>query len=166
VRILPKVLVAGMVVAALGAVPTSASASADLAATRPHQLKNGATGMCLAVGRGEVKAGKKVIQWPCNGGKDQKWFYNPDHRLVNAKTGMCLAIGHGETRKGTYAIQWPCTDGGIEQEWAYDEWQRFQNRATGLCLAVGKSEAKKGKKVIQWTCKYIADQAWYAPNSG
>jgi hypothetical protein len=154
-------LTAGVIIASLSTlVAVPASASADSAAARGRQLRNAATGMCLAVGRGEVRKGKRVIQWPCNGLKDQSWIYS-GNRLVNVKTGMCLAIGRGEARKGKYAIQWPCTDGGIEQEWVYDELQRLQNKATGLCLAIGKSEARKGKWPIQWSCKDIADQAWY-----
>ncbi|MEU7852149.1 RICIN domain-containing protein [Nonomuraea sp. NPDC049141] len=156
-RTLSRTLATGALVTALSAavvVPASAAAAPG------RQLKNAATGLCLAVGKSEVKKGKRVIQWSCNGLKDQQWIYS-HHKLVNAKTGMCLAIAHGDRRKGKYVIQWPCTDGGIEQEWAYDDYQRFQNRATGLCLAIGKSEARKGKWAIQWTCKTIADQAWY-----
>ncbi|MFI6594789.1 RICIN domain-containing protein [Nonomuraea sp. NPDC050536] len=136
----------------------SATALPASAASRTR-LVNGATGLCLAVGKSEVRAGKRVIQWNCNGLKDQAWVYR-DHRLVNAKTGMCLAIAHGSTQKAKPAIQWPCTDGGLEQEWVYDDLQRFQNRATGQCLAIGRGEAKPGKYAIQWPCKTTAEQAW------
>ncbi|MBE1590260.1 RICIN domain-containing protein [Nonomuraea angiospora] len=135
----------------LTAVPASAGASG--------RLMNGATDLCLAVGKSEVKAGKKVIQWTCSDNKDQQWIYK-GRKLVNAKTGMCLAIARGSMVKGKYAIQWPCTDGGIEQEWIYDDLQRLRNRATGLCLAVGKGERKKGKWIIQWTCRDTGEQAW------
>ncbi|MEQ4717542.1 RICIN domain-containing protein [Nonomuraea sp. B19D2] len=146
----------------LSLTPT-ASAQATVAAAGPGRAYvNGATGMCLAVGRGEVKAAKPVIQWPCNGSKAQRWILQPDHRLMNAKTGLCLAIGRGVKKKGKVAIQWPCTDGGLAQEWIYNErkLQRFQNRATEMCLAIGSGEKRKGKKAIQWPCKITSEQAW------
>ncbi|WP_433353650.1 RICIN domain-containing protein [Microtetraspora malaysiensis] len=155
-----KVLGVGVLVTATCAVSTSAMAATGSAAARGVPYMNAKTELCLAVGKGEVKAGKKVIQWTCNGVKDQKWIYTSDHRLVNAKTGMCLAVGGGEARKGKAAIQWPCTDGGIEQEWAYDDWRRLVNRATGMCLAIGKGEKRRGKAAIQWPCSSNGDQAW------
>ncbi|TMR92615.1 RICIN domain-containing protein [Nonomuraea basaltis] len=154
---------AAVVVTALTvlSLPPTASAQAAVASAGPGRAYvNGATGMCLAVGRGEVKAAKPVIQWPCTGGKEQRWIYRPDRRLVNVKTGLCLAIGRGEKKKGKIAIQWPCTDGGLAQEWVYDGLQRLHNRATGMCLAIGSGEKRKGKKAIQWPCKITSEQAW------
>ncbi|WP_188196745.1 RICIN domain-containing protein [Nonomuraea sp. SYSU D8015] len=38
------------------------------------ELKNVATGMCLAIGRGEARKGKSAIQWPCKkAGSEQAW---------------------------------------------------------------------------------------------
>ncbi|RVX45944.1 ricin-type beta-trefoil lectin protein [Nonomuraea polychroma] len=156
---------AAVVVTALTvlSLPPTASAQAAVASAGPGRAYvNGATGMCLAVGRGEVKAAKPVIQWPCTGGKEQRWIHRPDRRLVNVKTGLCLAIGRGEKKKGKVAIQWPCTDGGLAQQWIYndDHLERLQNRATGMCLAIGSGEKRKGKKAIQWPCKFTSEQAW------
>ncbi|MDR8411525.1 RICIN domain-containing protein [Nonomuraea sp. 3-1Str] len=142
----------------LAAVPAAATAG-SVATADASRLTNAATGMCLAVGRSEVRAGKKVIQWPCSDNKDQKWIYRHG-RLTNAKTGMCLAIPHASPRKAEGVVQWPCTDGGAEQKWTYDGMQRLRNRATGMCLAVGKAERRKGKVVIQWPCGGQTDQVW------
>ncbi|MFI6744491.1 RICIN domain-containing protein [Nonomuraea sp. NPDC050451] len=139
--------------------PTGSAQAAVASAGSGQAYVNGATGMCLAVGRGEVKAGKPVIQWPCIGSKSQRWIHRADRRLVNAKTGLCLAIGRGEKKPGKNAIQWPCTDGGLAQEWIYDG-QRLRNKATGMCLAIGNGEKRKGKNAIQWPCKTTAAQAW------
>ncbi|AQZ67553.1 Pectinesterase [[Actinomadura] parvosata subsp. kistnae] len=151
----PGFKIAAVVVAAVTVVP-----GVPVQAAAGRAYVNGATGMCLAVGRGEVKAGKEVIQWPCNGGKAQRWIHRGDRRLVNVKTGLCLAIGRGEKKRGKTAIQWPCTDGGLAQEWVYDGMQRLHNRATGMCLAIGSGEKRAGKKAIQWPCKITGEQAW------
>jgi hypothetical protein len=146
-------------VTVLTALSLSPVASAQAAAPGKSYV-NGATGMCLAVGKGEVKAGKPVIQWPCIGSKSQRWIYRGDHRLVNAKTGLCLAIGRGEKKEGKVAIQWPCTDGGKAQVWDYVDWRYLKNRATGMCLAIGRGEKLKGKKAIQWRCNRSSAQTW------
>ncbi|MFG6200581.1 RICIN domain-containing protein [Nonomuraea sp. JJY05] len=154
--------IAAVVVAAVTLLwlPPAVPAHAAVASAGPGRAYvNGATGMCLAVGRGEVKAGKPVIQWPCIGSKSQRWIYRADRRLVNAKTGLCLAIGRGEKKPGKTAIQWPCTDGGLAQEWSYDG-RRLRNGATGMCLAIGNGEKRRGKNAIQWPCKISAAQAW------
>ncbi|GLX04331.1 hypothetical protein [Microbispora sp. NBRC 16548] len=35
---------------------------------------NAKTGLCLAIGKGEVRKGKKAIQWTCNTLADQEWY--------------------------------------------------------------------------------------------
>ena len=49
---------------------TTTSATADPG----RQLRNGATGLCLAVGKSEVKKGKWPIQWTCETIADQAWY--------------------------------------------------------------------------------------------
>ncbi|XVQ87506.1 RICIN domain-containing protein [Microbispora siamensis] len=66
-----KLLAAGLT-AAVACLSVAAPASA--AATQGRQLRNAKTGMCLAVGKGEARAGKKVIQWTCNNLADQEWY--------------------------------------------------------------------------------------------
>ncbi|GAA3610878.1 hypothetical protein GCM10022419_114850 [Nonomuraea rosea] len=146
-------------VTVLSLLPAVPAQAAVVSAGPGRAYVNGATGMCLAVGRGEVKAGKRVIQWPCIGSKSQRWIYRSDRRLVNVKTGLCLAIGRGEKKPGKSAIQWPCTDGGLAQQWDYDG-RRLRNRATGMCLAIGGGEKRKGKNAIQWPCKTTSSQSW------
>ncbi|MGN9836658.1 RICIN domain-containing protein [Nonomuraea sp. H19] len=121
-------LLAGVTLAGgLLAVPAQATTGSSGSVV---ELKNLATGMCLAIGRGEARKGKAAIQWPCNGGWAQRWKPKrllrikgvPEDELrayhfMNGATQMCLAIGGGQARKGKSAIQWPCKKGGREQAW-------------------------------------------------
>ncbi|GAA2672572.1 hypothetical protein GCM10010412_052660 [Nonomuraea recticatena] len=137
------------------------------------ELKNAATGMCLAIGRGEARKGKTAIQWPCIHSPAQRWLMTSEGHLVNVATGMCLAIGGGQERRGKAAIQWTC-NGGWAQRWKQKRLWRgprdipeselprhFMNGATGMCLAIGNGQARKGKAAIQWPCKKSLSQAWH-----
>ncbi|MEW9552679.1 RICIN domain-containing protein [Nonomuraea sp. NPDC050783] len=151
----------------------SQAATGSVAAGSVVELRNVATGMCLAIGRGEARKGKSAIQWPCIHSPAQRWVMSSEGYLVNMATGMCLAIGRGEARKGRPAIQWPC-NGGWAQRWKpkrmfrvrgvpEDEFRayHFMNGATQMCLAIGRGEARKGKSAIQWPCNKAASaQAW------
>ncbi|MEV0201392.1 RICIN domain-containing protein [Nonomuraea sp. NPDC050691] len=137
------------------------------------ELRNAATGMCLAIGRGEARKGKTAIQWPCIHSPAQRWMSTPDGHLMNVATGMCLAIGGGQERRGKAAIQWTC-NGGWEQRWKEKQiWRgstdsqisglprHLMNGATAMCLAIGGGEARKGKTAIQWPCKKSLEQGWH-----
>ncbi|SEG19044.1 Ricin-type beta-trefoil lectin domain-containing protein [Nonomuraea solani] len=167
-------LLTGVVLAGgLMAVPAQAAGGSVV------ELKNVATGMCLAIGHGEARKGKAAIQWPCNGGREQHWLMSSDGYMANVATGMCLAIGHGEARRGKSAIQWPCKR-GWEQRWKprsaprdrslrADDFKahHFMNGATQMCLAIGGGQARKGKAAIQWSCKRGAsEQAWVITTVG
>jgi hypothetical protein len=62
-------LLAGVTLAgSLLAVPAQAATESVV------ELKNVATGMCLAIGRGEARKGKSAIQWSCKkGASEQAW---------------------------------------------------------------------------------------------
>ncbi|MGP3962754.1 RICIN domain-containing protein [Nonomuraea sp. 3N208] len=170
-------LLAGVTLAgALLPVPAQAATASSGSVV---ELKNLATGMCLAIGRGEARKAKPAIQWPCNGGQEQQWLMSSDGYLANVATGMCLAIGGGEARRAKPAIQWPC-NGGWEQRWKPKRLLRikgvpedqlrayhFMNGATQMCLAIGGGQARKGKSAIQWPCKKGgSEQAWQITKVG
>lgn len=74
-RTLSRALATGALVTALSAVAVlPATATASTAAAPARQLKNAATGLCLAVGKSEVKKGKWPIQWTCKTIADQAWY--------------------------------------------------------------------------------------------
>ncbi|MBB3725671.1 RICIN domain-containing protein [Nonomuraea dietziae] len=153
--------------------PAEASGGAGGAGGTIVELQNAATGMCLAIGRGEARKGKTAIQWPCIHSPAQRWMMTSEGYLVNVATGMCLAIGGGQERRGKAAIQWTC-NGGWAQRWKNKQiWRgstdsqisglprHFMNGATGMCLAIGNGQARKGKAAIQWPCKKSLSQAWH-----
>ncbi|MFC7714106.1 RICIN domain-containing protein [Nonomuraea recticatena] len=76
------------------------------------ELKNAATGMCLAIGRGEARKGKTAIQWPCIHSPAQRWLMTSEGHLVNVATGMCLAIGGGQERRARPPSSGRATAGG------------------------------------------------------
>ncbi|GAA3710959.1 hypothetical protein GCM10022224_090530 [Nonomuraea antimicrobica] len=149
------------VVASVTSLTGTASASA---ATFELLNYNGwAPELCLAIAGGSKANGARAIQWGCNGGNEQRWYWSGT-RLVNANSGKCLAIGNASKVAGAAAIQWECGD-GAEQRWrkvsmgAGEGWG-FQNYNSNKWLAVPNSSQANGTPVIQWHASQNQDQNW------
>ena len=75
---------------------------------------------CMSVeGCGSTTNGANVIQWSCNDGGEQLWYWSGS-QLKNRKSGKCLSVsGGGSTANGAKVVQWSA-NGGSEQGWDFD----------------------------------------------
>ncbi|MDO0912827.1 protein kinase [Streptomyces sp. DT2A-34] len=82
----------------------SASASEATGSGPTYRLVNAKSGKCLSLDNGGSAAnGTSAIQWACNGGDEQRWYWAgpSSNMLKNVKTGKCLSIAdHGSTANG------------------------------------------------------------------
>ncbi|MDF2562673.1 MAG: beta-xylosidase, partial [Microbacterium sp.] len=76
------------------------------------QLKNNASGACLAVSGSGQTNGTPVLQWTCGESPNFLWsradIGDGTSHLVAAHSGKCLTLRDGNTVDGAGYIQWSC----------------------------------------------------------
>ncbi|MGN9756059.1 protein kinase domain-containing protein [Streptomyces sp. SD31] len=144
----------------------SASASEATGDRTTYRLVNAKSGKCLSLDNGGSAAnGTSAIQWACNGGDEQRWYWAgpSSNMLKNVKTGKCLSIAdHGSTANGARAVQSTCISDwdAPEQRWARATGGQFKNGKSARCLSIeGGGSTDNGAQAIQSTC--ITE--WNAP---
>jgi hypothetical protein len=78
------------------------------------QLRNVATGKCVAVAGGSAASGAAIVQTTCAATNRAQWFNTPTDRLVpetwywlvNAGSGKAVAVPGGATTNGAKLIQY------------------------------------------------------------
>ncbi|MFJ8535854.1 protein kinase [Streptomyces sp. NPDC093591] len=144
----------------------SASASEATGNGTTYRLVNAKSGKCLSLDNGgSAVNGTSAIQWACNGGDEQRWYWAgpSSDMLKNVKTGKCLSIAdHGSTANGARAIQSTCISDwdAPEQRWARATGGQIKNGKSARCLSIeGGGNTDNGAQAIQSTC--ITE--WNAP---
>ncbi|WP_432153866.1 RICIN domain-containing protein [Streptomyces tricolor] len=81
------------------------------------------SGKCLDVDGWRKDNGARIIQWPCHGGANQKWYLErrgDNHwQIRSLHSDKCLDAHQpslGVPERGTYVQQWDCV-GGKNQAW-------------------------------------------------
>jgi len=89
-----------------------------------YTLKSSSDGMLADVSGASTSSGAAVIQWPSNGGANQKWTLvpvpdaNQGYRVENVLTGGRLDVDNDSTADGATLLQW--TDNGqADQRWTF-----------------------------------------------
>jgi hypothetical protein len=108
-----------------------------------------------------------VIQWPSNGGSNQKWRFQDAgsgyYRVVNVKSGKCLDVLSASTADGAAVDQYTC-NGGNNQAWQLLDmgsgWSQLVALHSGKCLDVKDASTADGVALIQWTCGSGYNQQW------
>ncbi len=77
------------------------------------EVINVRSGRCLGVAGGNLSNGGKIVQWNCNGNKDQQWRRlardNGEFSFVNLNSGKCLDLANGNTNNNVQFHQWNCS---------------------------------------------------------
>lgn len=86
-----------------------------------YEIVNKNSGKCLADPASSPNAGVQLIQYGCDKGAEQTWYFdrNPDTgfaQMRNRASGLCAAVGASSTTPGAPVVQWSCY-GGAEQRW-------------------------------------------------
>ena len=120
-----------------------------------------------------TEQGVNVIQWPSNGGANQKWNFislgNGYYKITSVLSGLSLDVYGGNTDLGNRVIQWPW-HGGSNQQWRIIEnadgtvslmSRLSEESGAGYLLDVYGGGKDQGVNVIQWTAHYGDNQKWY-----
>lgn len=150
------------VFAALAAIGLTATIAPSASAATYYALVNLKSGKCMSVeGGGSTANGANVIQWSCNDGGEQLWYWSGS-QLKNRKSGKCLSVsGGGSTANGAELVQWSCT-GESEQSWDHLSNGYLVNAKSGKVASVsGGGSTSNGAKVVQWQANSGGEQGWY-----
>ena len=123
--------------------------------------------MCLDVSGASAADGARVIQWPCNGGDNQRWRVESAgsgfYRLVASHSGKALDVFAASTADGAEVIQF-APHGGENQQWLLEPVgggsYRLIARHSGKALDVSGASVAAGAAVIQWLPHADANQQW------
>jgi hypothetical protein len=149
------------------------SASASLPPSGTRVLTNGNSGMVLDVAAGSKASGALVIQWPSNGGSNQKWTLQQATGNVftvhNVNSGMCLDVPGSSASEGVQLDQQAC-NGGANQQWAFEAVGSFQSASdtsfvlasmnTGMTAEVKGNSTAQHASVDQWPSNGGSNQVW------
>lgn len=88
-----------------------------------HTLTNADSTLEMDVSDASASDGAPVIQWPSNGGANQRWtpteVADNLYTLTDVNSGLCLDVPDHSTAGGVQLEQWAC-NGGTNQQWALD----------------------------------------------
>jgi len=123
--------------------------------------------MCLDVHGASLADAAPVIQWPCNGGGNQRWRVesagNGYVHLIATHSGKALDVFGASTADGAQAIQWPPHE-GENQQWTLESvgggYYRLLARHSGKALDVFGASTEAGAAVIQWQPHGGDNQQW------
>ncbi len=107
------------------------------------------------------KNGGRVQLWDCNGGKNQRWWFE-NGALVNAG-GKCLDVHNSDfdgRKNGSRVQVWECT-GAANQKWTTKRDNLISGN--GLCLDVHRPDfdsRANGAKIQLWECNSAKNQQW------
>jgi alpha-L-fucosidase 2 len=104
--------------------------------------------------------GAQVIQWPSNGGANQRWNVVPDangyEHIVNVNSGLCLATNG---TPGNAISQWACSN-STQEDWtgiiynnpfsSDQDHSWLANPASGTYLSVNGGSPWPGAQLIAW----------------
>ncbi|WP_234312089.1 RICIN domain-containing protein [Streptomyces griseus] len=141
--------------------------SADLGT---YKIINGRSAKAMDVADASTADGAPVIQWPYDGGANQRWSLLPNndgsYRLHNVKSGKLLQSPN--STQGATLTQG--TDSGDDSQWwklvpsATSGFHRLVNVHTGWCADVAGGSTDDRANIIQWPIAGGTNQDWQITN--
>lgn len=134
-----------------GSVPPAAAAV---------QFINRRSGQCLDISQGNAANGTNVMQWPCNGGANQRWSYDETSGLIRSMQDPHYCLDNSGTyADGANIMIWSC-NGNSNQRFKFDP-------ATGKIAlrnypaqVIDASGTDAGANVITWGFWGGGNQLW------
>ena len=152
--------------------PQVSGAQLETAALAPSvftsTLQASHSGKCLDVPRGTRRTGARLIQWRCNGGKNQPFSFHPvaDNYAVRSEvSGLCLELTRRADDRYTYLTQERCDKSHQQQFRLKASGGTFAlvNRSTGSCVDVRSASRANRAELIGYRCHGEANQQWQLP---
>nr|WP_203606843.1 RICIN domain-containing protein [Streptomyces sp. SID11385] len=138
-----------------------------------RRLTSAASGQLMDVSGGDTGNGSGVVQWPANGGANQRWalrrLQGNVYTLTGVESGKCLDVTGNSPATGTRLDVWTC-DGGPNQQWVLQAAADYSssgntaytlvNLGSGLVVDVTKESETPGTALQQWTATGKTNQIW------
>lgn len=146
-------------------------AKAHAAAGTGWQLViNRNSGFCMGVLSGSKANGARVVQWPCNGHRDQIWdietcCLGSSWTFQNVNSGLCLNVAGGGSENGANMIQYTCIYGVANERFGLfgttGNYYTIQPEShISSCVEVRSQSRAQGAQIDQWGCNRGANQEW------
>ncbi|MCJ1679236.1 RICIN domain-containing protein [Streptomyces sp. APSN-46.1] len=154
--------------AAVGFTLLAPASPASAALSGQFFMKNQNSGMCMDVPGGTGTWGTQLIQWPCNGGANQNFYFdyvNGTPVLRNAANGLCIEVPGYRTDNGAPVVQWGC-NGGENQRWYMTSQNSgvlgyYHNWTSKKCMEVADWRTDAGAPIRQWDCHFGKNQQFW-----
>lgn len=131
-----------------------------------YKLINRRSGKALDVYQANLQDGANLVQWPDNGGSNQRWHVTDVgggyRTLFSQHSGRVLSIWQTSTADGANAVQWVENYGG-DQQWQLvpvGSYYKIVARHSGKVLSVLGGSTADGAQVVQWADTGSLDQQW------
>ncbi|GAA2143243.1 ricin-type beta-trefoil lectin domain protein [Kitasatospora kazusensis] len=138
-----------------------------------YQLADANSGQLLDAANQGTADGTPVIQWPSNGGANQKWRLASTgdgyYTITGVASGKALDLPGPSTLPGTQ-LDLRSADGGTGQQWlvvpSTGGHYTLESRADGQLADVSGASLTMGAGVIQWPANGGANQSWQLVKAG
>ncbi|MFE2754543.1 pectate lyase [Actinosynnema sp. NPDC059335] len=151
----------------------SAAGSAQAAVgAGTYVVRNGGSGLCLAVPNASTSTGVQLQQASCGTTGSQQWTLTAvsgGFRITSVATGLCVGVRDASTSAGKAIEQQSCS-GSASQTWsltASGSNYRVVNANGGKCMNTADNSTSAGAPVQQNSCDSVATKQWaFTPTSG
>ncbi|WP_084779540.1 RICIN domain-containing protein [Planobispora rosea] len=165
-------LAALALVAVGGTLATGTAAAASAPAAGPYVLVNANSGLCLDVNAKSTADDTQLVQYPCNGGRNQAWELSDasgGQSLTAAHSGKCAGIKDDSTSAGKAVVQQACGESAF-QGWRLEAVSgsvyRVVNTGSAKCLNVKDGSTATGAVVQQNSCDSATSKRWTLKAAG
>jgi hypothetical protein len=143
----------------------------------PEEFASLNTGAVMDVPGSTTALGAPIVQWPWNGGANQKWsliYLGPPGsdlvKIQSVATGKVLDVARASTDDGAPIVQWDW-HGGLNQQWRAMPFSAltpggasnlylFVSASSGKVLDVEHASQDSGAPLIQWPWQATPNQMW------
>jgi hypothetical protein len=129
-------------------------------AVTPMQIVNQDSGQCLDIEHAIAADGSNVIQWPCNGGGNQRWSYDDSSGLIRSMLDPHYCLDNsGSYHDGANIAIWNC-NGNSNQRFKFDPVTGKISIRSYPALVVDASGSDAGDNIITWSFWGGSNQRW------
>lgn len=140
-----------------------------------YTLKSSSDGMLADVSGASTTSGAPVVQWPSNGGANQKWTLvpvpdaNQGYRVENVLTGGRLDVNNDSTADGATLLQWT-DNGNADQRWTFVRQSSgaytIVNAHSGKLVNIPGPTTASATQLIQWPDDGNSNSRWTLVDDG
>src|SRR5579884_1778999 len=132
-------------------------------------------GLLADVSGASTSAGAPVIQWPSNGGANQRWTLTPvpepnqGYRVENWLTGGRLDVDNDSTANGAHLLEWS-DNGRADQRWSFVKQPggayTIVNANSGKLVNIPGPTTTQGTQLIQYQDDGNSNSRWTLLDEG